>query len=99
MSPFINPEIDLDTLNEELRDSSAVNVADTSRGSRKGNDFPFPIRQLGPSGLQAGSQTPKSHRNSGGLHEGVGNEQYMNDVMELNSKLLDYNNNFNKTFA
>ena len=23
----------------------------------------------------------------------------MNDVMELNTKFLDYNNNFNKTFA
>jgi hypothetical protein len=44
MSPFINPEIDLDTLNEELRESSAMKAHETSRGSRNGNQVPFPSR-------------------------------------------------------
>jgi hypothetical protein len=31
--------------------------------------------------------------------DGVGNDQYMSDVMELNTKFLDYNNNFDKNFG
>lgn len=64
----LNQELDLDTLNEELRDTSTLKPGETTSGP-KGGQVPFPARQLGPEGLLAGTMTSASgiqgHMNSG----------------------------------